>query len=53
MKKEINIKIYPIGDRNLTQNFRTTGQETNRLDIFKTGGKMSYPIIKYEHVKSC
>ena len=33
------------------QNFRVIGQETNRLDpfIFKTGGKMYYPIV---HVTS-
>ena len=53
MKKEIKIKIYPIGDRTFTQNFRATGQETNWLDILKTGGKMSYPILKHEHFQSC
>ena len=44
--------MYPIGDRNLTQDFKAIGQETKPLNpfIFKCGGKMSYPIVK--HVKS-
>ena len=43
-----SMHIHPYCQCNLTQNFRAIRCKTNWLDslIFKTGGKMLYPIIK-------